>query len=219
MAAQRLRRILGLPIRGLDLLLRRIYGIRPFSDDPRCLIRMAAGFSDRNVPLSDGVAVVPGDAVVKMHLWNERLPRIPRGGADLAWGHEAHRRTLASLAMLAEELEQSRWSRVKAVHAELTVAGQRQAWLWSRMMGRYGFDVFEPGAAAGWPARARRLGEDLLAWALTWVFNAASLRGRPLRRNRLSCWISRRRLLEMHGRGVGQPGGRQPSNLTAPTRN
>jgi len=204
-------------VRGLDAVLRRIYGIRPVNDDPRCIFRIAGGVSDCAATLSDGVQVAPGDAVVELHLWNEHVPRMPPLGPDLAWALEAKQRLEASLSMLAEEVGQSRWQAAVAVRAALAASGDRQSRHWTGIMRKHGIDVFEVGAPVGWRARARRLGEDLLLWALARTFNPASAGGRVLHRKRLMGWISRQRLLTDYGPGPrpaasGEPE-RQPGGL------
>ncbi len=96
------------------------------------MLRIAAALSQCSVVLSDGVDVARGDTIADLHVWNERVPRFPPGGANLAWGHQVSRRITATLSMLADELTRDRWSSTKVVRAAINVPGRRRLWLWSR---------------------------------------------------------------------------------------
>ena len=49
------------------------------------------------------------------------------------------------------------------------------------------------------PTGLHELGEDMLIWAFARAFNPAALRRHKLRRDRTELWISRDRLLQLHG--------------------
>src|SRR5881392_2891925 len=70
---------------GLDVALRTCYGVREFTSDPECVLRVGLSPSPRALSLSDGMAIRIGDAVGVLHLWNEHLPRYRRLGPDLGW--------------------------------------------------------------------------------------------------------------------------------------
>jgi len=92
-------------VMGIDWVLRRAYGIVGFSTNPACVLRISVGQSDRSITLSDRVKITPGEPVVELHLWNERIPKIPLVGPTLGWGHEMVRLTRESLHELAVYLE------------------------------------------------------------------------------------------------------------------
>ena len=85
----------------LDPMLRRAHRVQEFTQDPQCVLRVALGFSNRDLQLSDGTWIRRGDPIVELHLWNERIPRMPPEGPDLAWSLRFYRRLVASLRLVA----------------------------------------------------------------------------------------------------------------------
>jgi len=92
-------------IKGLDLILRLCYGIREYSRDPDCILRLGFSRSRRDLVLADGTRVTKGELVGDLHLWNERLPVMPPGGPGLRWAVEFQRKARRSLELLADLLE------------------------------------------------------------------------------------------------------------------
>ncbi|MGH7212294.1 MAG: hypothetical protein ACREF1_12645, partial [Acetobacteraceae bacterium] len=83
-------------MRGADMALRRWYGVREFTDDPACLLRLALAPAPHAVTLSDGTRVEAGETVAILHIWNEHIPRFRRGGPDMGWAIDIRRRVLRS---------------------------------------------------------------------------------------------------------------------------
>jgi hypothetical protein len=187
-------------IRGLDTLLRRAYGVYEFADTEWCLLRIAITPSPRDITLSDGTKIAKGELVGELHPWNEHIPSMPRGGADLAWGLRAYCLLGRSFRLLV---------RYSATHPEV---GRLRAWhgessFLPKGMGvpgvldRLGFDVVCDIDPSNHLQRFVDFWESFYWWMLTWAFNPASLRSKDLvKMERWEVWISADRLQDKYGR-------------------
>jgi hypothetical protein len=185
-------RLWGLLVRATDVGLRRWYGVREFTDDPACLLRLALAPAPHAVSLSDGTRIEAGETIAVLHIWNEQIPRFRRAGPDLGWAIGVRRRLLRSFAILARHLEHDpAWRDVRGIHACITFGSRRRRAQIRRAASRFGFDLIEEGAPAG----LHEFGENFLIWALTRGFNPSALRRQPFLRDRTEVWISRQRLL------------------------
>jgi hypothetical protein len=190
------RSLLGHGIRAIDWILRRAYKVRPFCDDRACILRISPGRVRRALRLSDGASLRPGDPLVNIHLWNERLDDL---GLDVpaAWGAVTLHRFRFSLGRLAALLtDGGEWREVVAVCGELSfVTGLEKA---RRFFEPLGFDLFlvdQPGLKIWRPA----FWDNLFASWLMWTFNPASLRGKRLGQLvRVEVWMSRDTLLRKY---------------------
>jgi hypothetical protein len=86
----------------LDRWLQRLQGIFEYSHKPDCFFRISFNRLRTEVVLSDGTVGRPGDQVVELHLWNERIPVIPQKA--LPW-HGAVNSTDASRNPFANWLD------------------------------------------------------------------------------------------------------------------
>ncbi|HCW52121.1 MAG TPA: hypothetical protein DGR79_08715 [Clostridiales bacterium] len=200
-------------MRGLDFLLRRACGIREFTRDPDCILRLSVGRCGRDLVLSDGTTVRRGEPVGDLHLWNERVPSMPPGGPDLAWGLAFGRRMRRSLALLARAVEDDpKLRRLKAFRAAGSVMGSALPRAVAALAARLGFDVVEPEGPRGpWP-RFVEFWENAYALALVWAFNPPSFEAKALMGlRRVQLWISRDRLIDTHA-GPGEPPQREPES-------
>lgn len=182
-------------IRAIDAILRRVYRVIEFTDDPECILRLARDRSFRDITLSNGTAIHVGDPVLNLHLFNERLPS--QTSNSLGSGRDQFRRFVTSLQMLAAYVAQDqRASDVKAIYGQLSFATNLRAA--REIFGRLGFDV----AIAGDPRPRfwRRIyWENFYAYLLMWTYNPQSLRGKRLGDlRRMELWISRERLLSRY---------------------
>lgn len=186
----------ALLVRAADWVLRRWYGVREFTDDPCCLLRLAFAPAPRTVSLSDGTRIDAGETVAALHLWNEQIPRFSLAGPDLRWAIDVCRRLDRSFQALAQHLEHDpAWKDIRGVHACVTFGSRHRLWQIRRAAARFGFELFEDGACA---EGLHELGEDFLIWAFTRAFNPAALRRQRFRRDRSEVWISRQKLLERY---------------------
>lgn len=180
-------------VRAADWVLRRWYGVREFTDDPACLLRLALAPAPHAVALSDGTQIEAGETVAMLHMWNEQIPRFRRTGPDLCWAIDLRCRLDRSFRALAQHLEHDpAWREVRGVHACVTFGSRRRRWKIRRAAAHFGFELIEDGAPA---EGLHERGEDFLIWAFTRAFNPAALSRQRFRRDRSEVWISRRKLL------------------------
>lgn len=179
-------------MRATDLLLRRVYGVQSFNDDPNCLLRIARGTASHDVLLSDGVAVHAGDPIIALHFWNERMPRFGPSGPDFAWARLFRHRVLFSLHALACHLKKNdEWDDARAIFGCVTFGSRARRWQIRLAAARFGFELV-PGEP---PNGLHQRGEDILIWGFVRAFNPAALHRHSLWRDRTELWISRARLL------------------------
>jgi len=200
-------------IRRLDTWLSRRQGIYEFSQSPQCVLRISRSLAPREVRLSDGTHLLSGEPFVDMHLWNDRLPRIPPDGPDVAWALAMHRRLRDSLRELAQHIKGHDALRdVKAIRARSTVvsAGQDSRAI-TGVMGHYGFELLDTCRPRSFLQKCHDLGEELLLWALLWAYNPGGLRGKRMRRQRHELWMSRDMLMHKHGDASAHATAPQPA--------
>jgi hypothetical protein len=188
-------------VRGLDALLRHVYGIFEFSQDRECLLRLAIGTNQSPITLSDGTHLDVGEPIGEFHLWNEHLlPLSPQGG-DLAWGLTARRQLAHSLQEMAAYVAQTpSLAHIRAFRGELSLGKYHMSAEMLRVAERWGFDAFlAPEPQAIWP-RFVNFWRTLYTASLVWTFNPAGLKGKGwLGLRRTQFWISRDALLAQYG--------------------
>lgn len=185
-------------IRLVDRRLRRRLGIREFCDDPECLFRIRIASAEPWLTAL-GAPVAPGERVLELHFWNERMPHLPAHGPDVAWAARGTRMLRKSLCLLAEHLcaapDLEPIAAVVGVGA-LFSSGERPAR--QRLLARLGFVASAPRRAG--LGRFREFWENVHASLLIWAFNGRSLRGRNLRSlRRVALWMSKEELLRRYG--------------------
>jgi YkoP domain len=193
---------------GLDSVLRRWQSIIEYSRDPNCILRIKLERLDSDIVVADGTFGRAGDRIVDLHLWNERIPRIPKQGASIAWAGQMHLCFRHSLRELARYLAaRSDLDDVSVVRCNMALGGRERNAQMVRLIGRYGF---EPGRASAAPTVAdhvRHFGENILISLMVLARNAGALRRDTLRRGRTQVFLSRRVLEQRYGCGAC-PGGR-----------
>ena len=187
-------------VRGFDALLAQYYGIREFTDDPDCIMRIALARAEREIVLSDGTTVRADDAVIDLHWWNERLPRIPPQGPDAAWATSMRRHIVLSLRSLARHMSNNpELDPIRALRAEIvfgTRVGRPQLVRFAR---HFGFDLVERRTNPGLGGQLHLAGDSILLWGLIWAYNPRGLKHKPLLRERSEVWISRTAFLGRTG--------------------
>ncbi len=189
---------------GIDRWLRRRLAIYEFTDDARCLFRIAWEKADREVLISDGTRIAPGEPLVEVHLWNEHLPLLPNRGNDLAWAARAARLTEHSLRLLAAHVQTDPALRdIRAVHGRMALPAPNAGESSFALARRLGFDVRPSDGGAA--ARFRKFWNNVHLWLLIWVFNPGRFRSRRhkvLKWSWFDLWMSRDALLARHGSPV-----------------
>lgn len=185
----------------IDRILRKCYGITEFTSAPGCVLRIAIGRANREIRLSDGTEIGPGDPVGEIHLWNERIPKMSRCGPDMTWGLGFQRLVVKSLRLLADYVQASpEFEHVKAFRARLGVKGQDGEAKVARLAQRFGFEMSATTGARSLFERFHRFFDNLYATGLMLTFNPVSLRGKGFWRfGRPEIWISRKGLLDRYG--------------------
>lgn len=181
----------------LDAWLRRKLDFIEYSSSPTCMIRVVVTAADGEVRLSDGTVVKPGQPIIDLHFWNERVPQTD-ACHGLGWGRRFGRQLTRSISELAQVIdEHPRLRDAVAIRGRLAFSGARDQDDAQRFAHWFGFEY----ALAGRPTFARRLhdaAEDIWLLALAWTFNPGSLRTRSMVRRRDDLWISKAALMERY---------------------
>jgi hypothetical protein len=175
----------------LDRWLRRREGIYEYSTDPRCLFRIGLGKADQDITLADGTEIHAGDPLLMLHLWNENMPAMGKGGPTVAWARQVSRAIHASLCELARYLHQRvELDDVAALYGDMHLGSARQAAQLARIVARYGFEVADDYDASR-PSALHRLGKNILIFLLVAATNPIALRSAVLRRSHKRMFLSR----------------------------
>jgi hypothetical protein len=177
----------------LDRWLQRLQGIFEYTHKPDCFFRISFNRLRNEVVLSDGTVGRPGDQVVELHLWNERIPVIPAKGPSLAWGRQFNRCFAESLRELARFLMSEHELRnITIIRANMSVGSKAQSDSLYGIVSRHGFEVFPDDVGLSLPVHVRRFGENILYWLLTLVCNPAAARLNKFWRTRSWIYLSRK---------------------------
>lgn len=185
----------------VDAALRRQRGIREFTQDPDCLLRISFDPAPYAVRLDDGATVAADDPVIEIHLWSERIRQIAATGPTLGWARELQSRFEKSLADLAiAVLNDPKLSDAVAVHGTGTLMARHGNAQVRRIAARMGFELHPDPRPQTFARRLHDFGENILVWMLTRAHNPHSLRKKiVLNRKRQQVWMSRDALLERYG--------------------
>jgi hypothetical protein len=159
-------------IRGLDSLLRRLYGVFDISNDPDCLLRLQIAEAPHDLRFSDQV-VAAGESVLIIHIWNEHLLSISPQGPDLAWAKKMYRTFYNSLHEVACWIEKDSNSHGIAAVGGVSIlvfTGSRTSG--ARFLEGLGFTIMPYSNPLG---RFGEFWENFYSWMLIWTFNPGSL--------------------------------------------
>jgi len=189
-------RLVRAGIFGIDCILRHWYGVRAYSSCDDALLRIAVANAATELVLADGTHVMPGDLVIELHIWNERIPTLGLPGRNLFWACCVKNRIRRSLSELARYLELNpALHPYVAVHAEAFPMTERAARKLARVAACFGLMQAAPELPADW-------GHGMLAWLLAWACNPGSVSGKQLRPFRHEFWMS---ALELRTRYLREP--------------
>ena len=187
-------------IRGIDACLRRGIGIVEFEQGEDALVRIGLGRAEREIQLSDGTRLQPGDLLLELHFWNEHMMTLPSAGPTLRWAVSTRRQVTRSLHRLAAHLQRVPGLReVKALRIRPAFAGRNLARNLDWIVAKHGFESTEDQRNPARPVGADDWLDSLWLWLLTWTFNPRSLRGRRFSRTRQEFWMSRGRFIALYG--------------------
>ena len=179
-------------IRGFDAQVRRAVGVFEFTQDPECILRLRRTALQRRLILPDA-SFPKGTPVLEFHLWNERVPPLPPGGADLAWARHVSRSLVRSFRMVRTYLmTKLAGADVRAIGGT-TVLGPASG-ASADVLAHLGF---LPRPSHNLLGRFGEGWENAYTWSLMWAYNPASLRGkRLLQLHRTEYWMSVSTFLE-----------------------
>ncbi|HTT06225.1 MAG TPA: hypothetical protein VMF64_13140 [Steroidobacteraceae bacterium] len=187
---------LGHAVFALDRWLRRRCGNFEYCDDPDCVLRIERCEAPRTLRLRDGTVVRAGEPALRLHLWNEHLPRMARGGPSMRWARRLSRDVERSLCELAEYL--ARRPDLAGIHVlfgDMNLATARQTRQFRRIVVRLGF---EPAPEQPRRSLVHRLGEIILVLLLVIATNPMGLR-RALRAHQSRVYLARTVLQRRYG--------------------
>lgn len=193
-------------IRRLDAFLRGAYGVFEFSENQDCILRLQVAKISH--PLSFSEDTIPtGAEVLVLHVWNEHMPPMPPGGADLAWTKKTFQAFLKSLGEAADYVKSKpAMKEVRAVGGItiLLFSGDRASG--ARFMERLGFAVMPYSNPLG---RFGEFWENFYSWMLMWTYNPGSVRYRPVMGfRRAEFWMPVEEFVWKYGRMEGRKGER-----------
>lgn len=186
-------------IRALDTLIRRVNGVREFTTDEWCLVRIAVVKCDQDITLSDGTRVTKGEMIGELHLWNEHIPPMPADGADFDWSVHFYSLIVRSLRALVHYMTTHHdLDNVHAWRGESSFIPKSGNV--PELFARMGFDVVRQADSLQHMRRFTDFWENFYWWMLAWTFNPASLKRKSLLKlERWRIWISSARLREQYG--------------------
>ena len=178
----------------IDRSLRRANGIFEFCESDQCILRIAIIPAEARILLPDGTLLLPEDPIIDLHLWNERLPSLSRGGSSLAWGAAFRTRMRATLRLLAEYVASDpELNNVKACRARVAFLRDKRI---RRAARHLGFVSAVPDQSI--PEHVHEFLEVFLIYGLTWVFNPEALPHKACLPQRSYLWMSRGELFRRY---------------------
>ena len=185
-------------VRGLDAWVRRQQGFIEFNDSPTCMLRVVVKRAECELRLSDGAVVLPGEKIIDIHFWNERLPKAS-ACQGLGWGGRFGRALMRSFVDLAAAIDADpRLAGAVAIRGRLAFANGRNREEMGRFGQWFGFESIEESGPLPLGRRLHDAAEDLWLLALTWTFNPGSLPTRKTIRRREDLWISKAKLVDRY---------------------
>ena len=184
-------------VRQFDGWLSRRLGIFVFSEDLCCILRLQRSHSRRSIIL-DNQTVHKGDPILAYHLWNERVPPLPAGGADFAWAAKTLSLFRYSLRLMARELRRDEtWKDVKAIYGASSLFPPPERGEFHPME-RLGFSVMPYRSPLG---GFGNFWENFYSWIIMWAYNPPSARRKKFWRFRRSeMWVGKDRFLKLYSK-------------------
>ena len=181
----------------IDRLLRINGGLFEFSQEPGVILRVQ--LRRQKYPVTIGNQTISkGDLVIAIHLWNERVPKIPEAGADLKWALNLRRSLISSFKGVAKLImEDPRCLDARAVAGVSALFSSTEHIGGMQMIQRMGFTVLPYHRPLG---RFGEFWENLFSWWLMWTYNTNSLNSRKFwRLKRTEIWMTREEFLTRYG--------------------
>jgi hypothetical protein len=168
-----------------------------YCDDPDCVLRIQLMSSPRRVVLG-GIVILKDDPVLAIHVWNERMPVIPAGGADLQWAMHLRRKVLHSYKLLARVIRNdAAYAPVRAIYGASALFSSSNHTGGRRMMESFGFTILPYHSPLG---KFGDFWENLFSWWLMYAYNTASMGSRKFwQLERTEIWMARDEFIRRYG--------------------
>lgn len=191
----------------LDSRLRRGHAVVEYSVHPSCIFRVEIGRADRQLTLSDGTQLRPGQRIAQLHFWNEHVPPVPPNGPTIRWARSMQKSIAISLRELAQFLcSQPDFRDISVICGDVPSGTKAQSRQVAHIMGYYGFETRADDESLPIAERVHRFGQNILISMIVFAHNAAALRIDTLARVRVPIYLSRRTLERKFGSMHGLPG-------------
>lgn len=190
---------LRLGIRFIDSLIRKSEHTYEYSEDPDCILRIQLMPSSH--PAAFGEMIIQkGDPVLAIHVWNERMPRITPGGADLQWALKLRRQVIYSFRILAKVMQADEiYAPVRAIYGASVLFSFSNHTGGIRMMQSFGFTVLPYHNPLG---KFGEFWENLFSWWLMYAYNTSSMDTRKFwQLERTEIWMDRDEFIQRYTRG------------------
>ncbi len=185
---------------GLDTWLRHLQAVSEYSVDPHCVFRIQIVRIEHGVALSDGTSVRPGDRIIDLHLWNERLPPMSDKGPSIAWALRMRRcvelslRELARYLAACEELQD-----IALLRGKIAICIGTESEQMLRLCRQVGFEGGVEQGSEKLTQRIHDFGQIVLFLLMALALNRMAVRRNMLRRKRIVIYLSRRQLSSRFG--------------------
>jgi hypothetical protein len=187
-------------IRLIDTQIRRSEHTYDYCDDSACILRIQLLTSPHPVTFSDKV-IQKGDPLLAIHVWNEHMPQIPHGGADLKWALRLRRQVQHSFKILAKVMKGDEiYAPVQAIYGASVLFSSTNHTGGTRMMQSFGFTVLPYHNPLG---KFGEFWENLFSWWLMYAFNTESMDTRKFwQLERTEIWMDRDEFIQRYGVGA-----------------
>jgi hypothetical protein len=187
-------------IRLIESMIRKSERSYEFCDDPDCVLRIQLMPSPRQVTLGEKL-IMEDDLVLAIHVWNERMPPIPSGGADLKWALHLRRLVLHSYKLLARVMQDdTTYKPVRAIYGSSALFSSTNHTGGKRMMQGFGFTILPYHSPLG---KFGEFWENLFSWWLMYAYNTASMESRKFwQLERTEIWMDRDEFIHRYGEQV-----------------
>ena len=190
--------LLRLIIYRFDNWLSHVEGVEPFTDDPQCILRIQIGRVQHDIIFHDRTIPSKSKALI-LHFWNERMPVIPEGGADLSYGLRLQRQAIYSLRLIAKHVQNHpALDDVQVVGGITTFISSESADGGRKSFEHLGFTIFPYPRSEG---AFGEFWENFYGWWLMWAYNPVSSRYRKMMKTQhTEFWMTREKFLDRFGK-------------------
>ncbi len=190
-------RAMANPIRFLDRLLRRAYGIYEFWSAPDCIFRVSVSEADRRIELP-GLTLEKGARLVELHFWNEHMPRLPEGGPTVSWAKQLLRQVDRSFREVAKRAaSDARLAGAQAIGGVMIAFEDEAGFGAVAVLERLGFRVAPYRNPHG---ELAEFWSRLYSWVLLRAYQRHSLRGRRVSQlHRVDLWMPMADFMSRYG--------------------